>query len=151
MRITLAAVGRFKREPLREVFDGYVGRLTWALALKEVVARKPGTAESVREEEGRLLLDACPPDAVTVALDAGGKAMSSAAFADRLAGWRDDGRQDLAFVIGGADGLAPAVLNRADLKLSLGPMTWPHMLVRVLLAEQLYRAQCILLGHPYHR
>jgi 23S rRNA (pseudouridine1915-N3)-methyltransferase len=88
---------------------------------------------------------------VVVALDERGKALASEAFARRIAGWRDGGAQDLAFLIGGADGHAPAVRERADFLLSLGPMTWPHLMVRAMLAEQLYRAQQILAGHPYHR
>jgi len=151
MRLTFAAVGRFRREPLQEVFESYTRRLSWPLDLKEVVARKPGDAAAVRQEEGRLLLDACPADAALVALDARGKALSSQAFAGALGDWQDRGTRAVAFAIGGADGLAPEVLGRAELTLSLGPMTWPHMLVRVMLVEQIYRAQCILSGHPYHR
>ncbi len=151
MNLTLAAVGRFRREPLTEVFESYVKRLSWNLDLKEVVARKPGDAAAMREEEGRLLLDACPADATLVALDAGGKTLSSEAFAHTLGDWQDRGTRAVAFMVGGADGLAPEVPRRAGLTLSLGPMTWPHMLVRVMLVEQIYRAQCILNGHPYHR
>lgn len=103
------------------------------------------------EREGRLLLDAVPKDAAVAALDEKGRTFSSSALAVRIGEWRDRGVRDLAFLIGGADGLNGEVLKRADLVLSLGPMTWPHMLVRGLLAEQLYRAQCILSGHPYHR
>jgi 23S rRNA (pseudouridine1915-N3)-methyltransferase len=96
-------------------------------------------------------LAAVPKGAVKVALDSQGVALSSEALADRLRAWRDGGASDLAFLIGGAGGLDPAVREAADLVLSLGPMTWPHILVRALLAEQLYRAQTILAGHPYHR
>ncbi|RDD61112.1 23S rRNA (pseudouridine(1915)-N(3))-methyltransferase RlmH [Ferruginivarius sediminum] len=151
MRITLAAVGRFRRDSLRSLYDDYAARIAWSLEVKEVVARKPVEGEALKAEEGELLLAAVPGGATLVALDAGGKTLSSEAFAERLRAWRDTGVQDLAFVVGGADGLADDVLRRADLKLSLGAMTWPHMLVRVLLAEQLYRAQAILSGHPYHR
>jgi 23S rRNA (pseudouridine1915-N3)-methyltransferase len=86
-----------------------------------------------------------------VALDGKGRTLTSAQFARHLGGWRDHGVKDLAFAIGGADGLDAAVIDRAQLVLSLGPMTWPHMLARALLVEQIYRAQCILAGHPYHR
>lgn len=151
MRITLVAVGRFRRDHLHGLYDVYAARLSWPLDLKEVVARKPLTDEALKAEEGELLLGAVPAGATLVALDADGKALASDSFAERLRDWRDSGVQDLAFAIGGADGLAAKVLARADLKLSLGPMTWPHMLVRVMLAEQLYRAQAILSGHPYHR
>jgi 23S rRNA (pseudouridine1915-N3)-methyltransferase len=88
---------------------------------------------------------------VLVALDERGQMLSSPELAQRIADWRDAGRQDLAFVIGGADGLAPALRDRADLALSFGRLVWPHMLVRVMLAEQIYRAATILSGSPYHR
>ena len=103
----------------------------------------------VREAE--LILEALPPAATLVVLDERGAAWSSREFADRLAAWRDRGIPDLAFAIGGAEGLGAAVLDRATATLSLGPMTWPHLLVRGMLLEQLYRAQQILAGHPYHR
>jgi len=86
-----------------------------------------------------------------IALDDRGALWSSRDLADRLTGWRDQGVSELAFAIGGADGLGAEVLNRADVKMSLGPMTWPHLLARSLLLEQLYRTQQILAGHPYHR
>jgi 23S rRNA (pseudouridine1915-N3)-methyltransferase len=92
-----------------------------------------------------------PREAIMVALDEKGTTMDSAAFAARLAAWRDGGRREIAFLIGGPDGLDPRVRSSADLMLSLGTMTWPHLLVRALLVEQLYRAQQILAGHPYHR
>jgi 23S rRNA (pseudouridine1915-N3)-methyltransferase len=151
MRITVAAVGRWKRGPLPEMFDDYSRRLVWPLELKEVVARQPGSAAQVVAHEGELLLCAVPKDARAVALDARGRTLSSADFARSLQDWQADGLSDVAFLIGGADGLSQAVRERADLTLSLGPMTWPHQLVRVMLAEQLYRAQAILQNHPYHR
>ena len=151
MRLTLAAVGRWKRGPLPELFEDYRKRLAWPLTLKEVSARKPLQGAQLIQHEADLLEGALPEQATRVALDAGGKALSSEAFADRLGGWEDDGVGEVAFIVGGSDGLDPSLLDRADLKLSLGPMTWPHMLVRVLLAEQLYRAQAIRQGHPYHK
>jgi 23S rRNA (pseudouridine1915-N3)-methyltransferase len=122
----------------------------------EVEERRPLPAAELMEREGGLILQALEADfrrswsPTVAALDQRGAAFSSMGFAERLASWRDAGK-DPVFVIGGADGLSPAVLARADLKISLGPMTWPHQLVRVMLAEQLYRAQSILTGHPYHR
>ena len=101
--------------------------------------------------EGELLLKAVPDGALVVALDPAGKKFTSAAFAKRLGAWRDGGVKDIAFLIGGADGLDRAVTDGADEVLSLGAMTWPHLLARAMLAEQIYRAQCILSGHPYHR
>ena len=98
-----------------------------------------------------MLLAAVPADAAVVALDESGQALSSRALAARIGRWRDDGRGCIAFLVGGADGLDDAVCARADLVLSFGKATWPHMLARAMLAEQLYRAQQILAGHPYHR
>ena len=105
----------------------------------------------MQAREGELILAALPPGARLVALDEHGGAWSSRVFAERLAQWRDQGTATLAFAIGGADGLDRTVIDRADAVLSLGPMTWPHLLVRGMLLEQLYRAQQILAGHPYHR
>jgi 23S rRNA (pseudouridine1915-N3)-methyltransferase len=101
--------------------------------------------------EGELLLAAVPTDAVTVALDRRGRQMDSEAFARQLARWRDQSVADVAFLIGGADGHAEALLKKASLVLSFGAMTWPHQLARAMLAEQIYRGQQILAGHPYHR
>ncbi|MBK1669243.1 23S rRNA (pseudouridine(1915)-N(3))-methyltransferase RlmH [Rhodovibrio sodomensis] len=151
MRLTLAAVGRWKRGPLPELFEDYRKRLAWPLALKQVSARKPLEGDQLKAHEAELLRAALPEQATLVALDAGGTELSSRAFADRLGAWEDHGVGEVAFAIGGAEGLDSGLLQRADLKLSLGAMTWPHMLVRVLLAEQLYRAQAIRQGHPYHK
>lgn len=109
-----------------------------------------GSPAEMRRREGAALLAALPERAFAVALDLGGEAPDSEGFARMLERWRGLGRR-LAFVIGGAEGLDPSVLARADQRLSLGPMTWPHLLVRALLAEQMFRAQAILSGHPYHR
>jgi 23S rRNA (pseudouridine1915-N3)-methyltransferase len=111
--------------------------------------RLPPAALKLREAE--LILGARPPGARLVALDQTGAAWTSRDFADRLAAWRDGGATSLAFAIGGAEGLGPAVIESADATLSLGAMTWPHFLVRGMLLEQLYRAQQIIAGHPYHR
>jgi 23S rRNA (pseudouridine1915-N3)-methyltransferase len=151
MRIVIAAVGKFRREPERELYDAFVKRISWPVTLKEVEARGPLPAPQRKAREAAKLLAALPEGATVVALDEAGKALTSAEFAKRMGRWRDDGVGDLAFVIGGADGLDASVLARAQLTLSLGPMTWPHLMVRALLAEQLYRAQSILAGHPYHR
>jgi 23S rRNA (pseudouridine1915-N3)-methyltransferase len=151
MRITLAAVGRAKAGPAKELYQLYAGRLRWRLTLKEVEERRPLPPEALKEQEGELLLAALPRGARVIALDEGGKTLTSLDFAGLLGGWQDDGVQDLAFMIGGADGLSQAARQAADVILSLGRLTWPHMLVRGLLAEQLFRAESILSGHPYHR
>ena len=101
--------------------------------------------------EASLLARTILTGALTCCLDERGAQMTSPKFAQLIAGWRDAGRQDVAFVIGGADGIDPDLRGSADAKLSFGPMVWPHMLVRVMLAEQLYRAASILAGSPYHR
>ena len=151
MHILIVAVGRCRDRALQGLFDDYAGRLPWPLDLKEVEERRALPTEQRREKEAELLLQAIPSDAVVVALDQRGQSLTSEAFAARLGRWRDDGVAHIVFLIGGADGLAEAVRRRAALVLSLGAMTWPHLMVRVLLAEHLYRAHAILSGHPYHR
>ncbi|WP_029008667.1 23S rRNA (pseudouridine(1915)-N(3))-methyltransferase RlmH [Azospirillum halopraeferens] len=151
MRLWLAAVGRSRGGPARDLYAEYTGRLSWPLTLKEVEVKKRLPPDELKQREADLLLAAIPATATVVALDERGAALDSAAFARRLGGWRDGSAGDVAFLIGGADGHGEAVRRRADLLLSFGPMTWPHMLVRGMLAEQLYRAQQILAGHPYHR
>jgi 23S rRNA (pseudouridine1915-N3)-methyltransferase len=156
MRITLVAVGRAKAGAMRDLFEDFAGRLNPAqgygpLILKEVEERRPLAPAELKRREAALLRAAIPAGARLVALEVHGKALSSEDFAARLGHWRDEGLADLAFIVGGAEGLDPELSAVADLTLSLGPMTWPHMLVRVLLAEQLFRAQSILTGHPYHR
>jgi 23S rRNA (pseudouridine1915-N3)-methyltransferase len=120
-------------------------------AIVEVETRRSLPPAVLKAREAELILGALPPGACLVALDERGAEWSSRAFADRLAGWRDRGIGELAFAVGGAEGLDQAVLDRAETVLSLGPMTWPHFLARSLLLEQLYRAQQIRAGHPYHR
>ncbi|MFD1625911.1 23S rRNA (pseudouridine(1915)-N(3))-methyltransferase RlmH [Azospirillum griseum] len=151
MRLWLAAVGRSRGGPARDLFDEYVGRLSWPFTLREVEVKKRLTSDELKRQEADLLLAAIPAGAVVVALDERGKALPSEAFAAKLGDWRDRGTGDLAFLIGGADGHGDAVRARADFLMAFGPMTWPHMLVRGMLAEQIYRAQQILAGHPYHR
>ncbi len=152
MRLVLVAVGRDREGPERALYRHYAERCRGALSLVEVVPRRPAAEVARRQaQEADLLLAARPAGAATVALDETGRALDSPTFAARLGRWQDEGRPAVAFLIGGADGLAPDVRQAADLTLALGPMTWPHLLVRGLLAEQLYRARCILDGHPYHR
>lgn len=150
MRITIVAVGRHKAGPLKALEQFYAERIRWPLAIRDVEERRKLPPPELKRREGELLLAALPKDAVLVALDGRGKTLTSGDFAQRLAAWRD-ADADLAFAIGGADGLADSVLAKAKLSLSLGAMTWPHLLVRGMLLEQIYRAQQILAGHPYHR
>lgn len=152
MRIMIAAVGRARAGPETTLFEHFSRRITvWPFDLREVELRKNLPAGRVRDAEGELLINAIPESAHVIALDEGGKQLSSAAIAKLLGSLQDDGVRELVFLIGGADGHSKAVRARADRTLAFGQNTWPHMLVRGLLAEQVYRAQQILAGHPYHR
>jgi len=154
VRILIAAVGRAKG-PATKLFEEYRNRLDWTVTTREVVEHKKLPPKALMAREAALLLAALPADSggrlKVVALDESGKSLDSAGFAALIGRWRDQGVGEIAFLIGGADGLGEAARSRADLVLSLGAMTWPHQLVRALLAEQLYRARQILAGHPYHR
>jgi len=155
MRIRICAVGRLRAGPEKSLIDDYLTRFDRsgrALGLGPVeVIEVEDRKNAGMAAEAALLRRALPAGAVICTLDERGKLVSSPDFADRLAGWRDQGRGDLALIIGGADGIDPALRAEADFSLSFGKMVWPHMLVRVMLAEQLYRAATILSGAPYHR
>jgi len=151
LRILVAAVGRAGQGIEARLYEHYRARLAWPLALKEVALKGALPPAREKEKEGELLLAAAAKAEKLVALDAQGEELTSEALAGRLGRFRDGGVKTLAFLIGGAHGLAPSLLARADLVLALGRVTWPHLLVRGLLLEQLYRAQQILAGHPYHR
>lgn len=155
MRLHLCAVGRLRAGAERTLVDDYLdrfGKTGRALGLgpaqeHEVEDKRGGGMAA----EADLLARVIPSGAALCVMDERGEVLTSPEMAARLARWRDDGRQDAAFVIGGADGVDPALRARADLVLSFGRMVWPHMLARVMLAEQLYRAATILAGSPYHR
>lgn len=155
MRVHICAVGRSRPGPLHDATADWAARFDrqgralslGPLAIAEVDERKGGG----RAGEAALLRRALPGGAVLCALDERGQVMSSPDFAGTLARWRDAGAADAAFVIGGADGLTPELRNAAHHRLSFGPMVWPHLLARAMLAEQLYRAATILAGGPYHR
>ncbi len=145
----LLAVGRLRPGPEAALFAQHNARLRPPLAVTEIPEAR-GTAAERRLREGQALLAALPEAALLVALDLGGAAPTSEALAALTERWDAAGRT-LCFAIGGAEGLDGAVLARAGHLLSLGPLTWPHALVRGLLAEQLFRAQSIRAGYPYHR
>jgi 23S rRNA (pseudouridine1915-N3)-methyltransferase len=155
MPVVLAAVGRAKPGAMRDLFEDYAGRLgrgpLGALELREVEERRRLGPSELIAREAELLRAALPEGAVRIALDERGRSLDSESFARRLGSWLEEGRRTLGFWIGGADGLAPELRAEAELTLSFGTLTWPHMLVRVMLAEQLFRAETILTGHPYHR
>lgn len=151
MRITIAIVGRGRAGPESALFEAYRGRCPWPIRLLELAPRRDVAPERRQDEEAERLFRAVAGAEVVVALDEHGDEVSSRQFARRLAAWQHESRREVAFLVGGPDGLGPAALARADLRLALGRMTWPHRLVPALLAEQLYRASSILAGHPYHR
>ena len=145
----LLAVGRGRQGPEAALFQRYNTRLRPSLALIEISDGVGSPAEIKRRAAADLLAGLGPKDFV-IALDQEGSALTSPELATAFRRWRETGRR-LSFLVGGAEGLEAAVLARADATLSLGTLTWPHLLVRSMLAEQLYRAQSILAGHPYHR
>lgn len=159
MKLSIAAIGKLKAGPERELYQHYAGRLTSAgkvmnigpLALLEVAESRKRSVEERRAEEAEKLLSKVPAGATFIALDEKGDALTSAGIARLLQDARDGGMSALAFILGGPDGLAEGVRQKAAKTVSLGAITLPHGLARVLLAEQLYRAVTILTGHPYHR
>ncbi len=159
MRLSLISVGRLKAGPERTLADDYLARAEGLgrkvgisrIAVTEFAESQASSPAARMAEEARLIAGALPPKAVTVVLDERGKAQPSAGFADMIQRHLSQATPDLAFLIGGPDGHAPATRDQAGLLLSFGPMTWPHRLVRIMLLEQLYRAVTILTGHPYHR
>lgn len=159
MKLVLFAVGRLKAGPETDLAARYLDRLKkagpaigieFARTVEITESRAPSVAAR-KEEEGRALLQTAQGDSILVLLDETGKAMDSGTFAALLGQTRDDGRKTLVVAIGGADGHGDLVRARADHLVSFGRMTWPHQLVRIMAAEQLYRAVTILSGHPYHR
>ncbi|MDT2030347.1 23S rRNA (pseudouridine(1915)-N(3))-methyltransferase RlmH [Planktomarina sp.] len=155
MRLRILAIGRLRNGPEKDLIEDYIVRFNRSgrplglgpVELTELEDKKGGG----KAAEAALLLKAIPQGAAVIALDERGKLQSSPNFAEHLAQIRDAAPSELIFVIGGADGLDPTVLQRAQSVLSFGTMVWPHMLVRVMLTEQLYRAASILAGGPYHR
>ena len=139
MLLHIIARGRIGRSPEAELVERYMKRVTWPTKITEM-----------SERGGK---DPPPPasPSVTVMLDETGSQMSSAAFAEKLGRWRDDGMRECRFLIGAADGFTQAERDEASLRIAFGSMTWPHMMARAMLAEQLWRATSILANHPYHR
>ena len=151
MRLEILAIGRARAGPERDLYENYARRVTWPIRLHELEEKRPLPPAELKEREGQLILSAVPRDSVVLALDERGKSPTSEEFARLIADIRDEGRSCVAFAIGGAEGLSVPVRDRADWLLAFGRQTWPHMLVRAMLIEQIYRAQQILAGHPYHR
>ena len=137
MRLHIVARGKIGRGPEADLVDTYLGRIRWPVRVSEFGAADP--------------LPPADAGTKTVALDERGRSLSSKSFADLLGGWRDDGIRETRFLLGAADGLGDGVREEADMLLSFGTATWPHLLARAMLAEQLFRATSIIAGHPYHR
>ncbi len=159
MRIIIAAVGKLKSGPETELADRYAKRATQtgrALGLKaiEVIEIRESRADEPAKrmlEEAIAIANVIPPGAAVVLLDVKGENRDSDQLAAQLSAWRANDSPAVVFIIGGADGFAPSLRDKANLRLSFGAATWPHQLVRVMLLEQIYRATTILTGHPYHR
>jgi len=151
MNITIAAVGRMKSGPEWILFNKYLRRITWPLTIREVEERRPLKKQQLMAREANLLTNAVPTGAFLIALDKSGKSISSGSFARLFQDLRSENQRDIAFVIGGTEGIDTSLLSQANLKLSMGAQTWPHLLARCMLLEQIYRVQSILTNHPYHR
>jgi 23S rRNA (pseudouridine1915-N3)-methyltransferase len=159
VKLVVAAVGRLKRGPERELAERYGERVVKGgralglrgLDLVEIEESRARRPDDRAAEEAAALARVLPENAVIVVLDERGRAVSSLDLAGMIGRWRDQGREAAVFIIGGADGLAESVIRRADLRVAFGAATWPHQLVRIMLLEQLYRCVTILAGHPYHR
>src|SRR5215469_5144120 len=159
MRLLVLAVGHARGNPEGSLSEDYVGRARalgkrlgiTSVTVEEVTVSKLREAKSRIAEEGERLAARVPPGAHVIFLDARGKGMTSEAFAEMLAAMRDAGARDIVFMIGGPDGLDPGPAVKSSRSLAFGPQTWPHLLVRAMLSEQIYRALTILGGHPYHR
>lgn len=159
MRFTISCIGRMKAGAERDLLDKYVDRgrkIGRGLGVSDVTLTEFTESKAQRDierkqEEASVLLDNLPPGAKLIVLDERGKSLSSVAFSQKLEVWKDESVPEIVFAIGGADGHGEALVGRADLKIAFGAMTWPHQLVRILVAEQIYRALTIQAGHPYHR
>lgn len=151
MNLLIIAVGRLKRGPEAALVAEYRKRLPWALDILEIEDKRGGSRSERQAREGNKILAAIPARAYVVALERTGRTLTSEAFASLLGARETAGTKTLVFLIGGADGLVEKVMTTAHLTLSFGSMTWPHLLARVMLLEQLYRAHAISSHHPYHK
>ncbi len=151
MKIIIAAVGRMGKGPEKQLIETYSRRIAWPFKIIEVEERRSIKGKERQKSEAEKLRAAIPKGAKIIMLDERGKALSSEAFAKTIEGFHEQAINTLCFIIGGADGLDAGLKHEADMVLSFGPQTWPHMMVRAMLTEQVYRAMTILTGHPYHR
>ena len=150
MKILITAIGKSKSSPQQQLYQDYVKRIPWKVECKEFDTKITDTAQR-KAKEAELLLAACSGYECIIALDESGELLSSRDFSNHMGRWQQQGISSFAFIIGGADGLDASVLKKSKLVWSFGRVTWPHMLVRGMLVEQLYRAHSVISGHPYHR
>jgi len=152
MKINILSIGKFKKNSEYEkIFNEYKKRLSWRVNLKELTLQKKSSGESLKKIEGEKLLQSTNSKAKIISLDERGKIITSIEFANLIKTYQVNGFSDIDFIIGGADGLSKEVRDKSDYILSFGKMVFPHLMIRVMLIEQLYRASTILSGHPYHK
>lgn len=150
LNLEILAVGRLKKGPLFDLLTSYEKQIRWPFTIHEIESRL-NDERAMQADENKKLSSLIKPGAYVIAMDEKGKSLKSLAFAQKIEGLQNDGRSHIQFIIGGANGLQDDIRSRADLLLSFGQQTWPHMLARIMLVEQIYRAGQILAGHPYHR
>ena len=151
MIININSIGKFKNHPHKDIFELYVKRIGWNVKLKELEVKKSASENVLKEMEGELLLNNIDSNSTIILLDERGKNFNSREFAQKISQYRDQGVNNITFIIGGANGVCQKVKDRADLEISLSKLTFPHLMVRSILAEQIYRAYSIINNHPYHR
>ena len=149
-KIEIIAVARIKKGPHADLANEYIRRIRWPLDIHEIETRSTAAGQAQIEEEQKIL-KSLKSDAVKIALDERGQTLSSSEFAQILGDYRDNSAGTIQFIIGGADGLTPEIRDKTQKQVSFGRQTWPHLLARIMLLQQIYRAQQILSGHPYHR
>jgi len=150
LKVEIIAVGRVRNGPYYDLISDYSKRLRWSLKIHEIEARSSDPKQAQSEESARIL-KLIDKHAITIVLDERGQGLRSLDFAKTIENFTNSGERHIQFILGGADGLTDKVRDNATMLLSFGQQTWPHLLARVMLLEQIYRAQQILAGHPYHR
>lgn len=148
--VEIIAAGRLSNGPFYDLCRDYAKRMAWSLTIHEIESKYKNSAQ-IQLDESKKILEKLSPHAYVIAMDERGKNMRSLDFANKIKELQNSGQNHMQFIIGGADGLTADIRNRVNMTLCFGQQTWPHMMVRVMLMEQIYRAQQILAGHPYHR
>lgn len=152
MKVNILSIGKFKKNSnYAKIFEEYKKRLSWKVNLKELTTQKKLSGESLKKAEGEKLLQNTNSKAKIISLDERGKIITSTEFANLIKSYQVNGFSNIDFIIGGANGLSEEVRNKSDYILSFGKMVFPHLMIRAMLIEQLYRASTILSGHPYHK